>query len=82
MIIGVNIMMCHIKKDLLLELVQARGHTLNSFSKVVHLDVSTLNKFNGGEKIRKVNAVKIFTLLKQLPLHEGDVTNEFDKLAK
>jgi len=74
--------MCFIKKGLLLELVEARGYSLNSFSKEINCDIKTLQKFNNGQKIRKKNAVKIFTSLKHLPLIQGDVTNQFEELEK
>ena len=71
-------MMCHIKKDLLLSLLETKGHTLNSFSKEANVDYKTLRKFNDGLSINKVKAKKIFNVLKQLST--GDMTDEFKTL--
>ena len=76
--IGVSTMMYHIEKGLLLSLLEKRGCSLNSFTKVCNCDISTVRKFNDGKGIRKVHADKIWNALKTMPL--GDKTNDFKTL--
>ena len=71
-------MMCRIKKNLLLSLLEAKGHTLNTFTKEADISYKTLCKFNDGLSINKVKAEKILNVLKQLPT--GDMTAEFEVL--
>ena len=56
-------MMYHIEKGLLLKLVEERGCSLNSFTKVCNCDIKTVTRFNDGIGIRKVHADKIWLSL-------------------
>ena len=53
-------MMYHIEKGLLLKLVEERGCSLNSFTKVCNCDIKTVTRLNDGFGIRKVHADKIW----------------------
>jgi len=72
--------MYHIEAGLLLKLVKERGYTLHSFSKECGCDIETVNKFNDGKSIRKVKADKMWSALQILPLHHGDMTDDFKTL--